>query len=115
MRDEKQFACGDEIRNTKKGPIIAPKIFIGAAANPFAEPFEFRVIRLAKKINAGADFIQTQVIYDMERFKEWMEEVRKMELHKKVYILAGITPLKSAKMEKKKKREKISPLNKFRN
>ena len=98
MRDEKKFDSGDDIRNTKKSELVEPKIFIGAAANPFADPMEFRVIRLAKKINAGADFIQTQVIYDMERFRKWMEEVRGYDLHKKAYILAGITPLKSAKM-----------------
>ncbi|MCF8335713.1 MAG: methylenetetrahydrofolate reductase [Bacteroidales bacterium] len=98
MRDEKKFESGDEIRNTKKSELIEPRIFIGAAANPFADPMEFRVVRLAKKINAGADFIQTQVIYDMERFKKWMDEVRDQGLHEKTYILAGITPLKSAKM-----------------
>jgi methylenetetrahydrofolate reductase (NADPH) len=98
MRDEKQFESGDEIRNNKKSELIAPEIFIGSAANPFAEPLEFRVIRLAKKVSAGADFIQTQVIYDIKRFREWMEEVRNYGLHEKVYILAGITPLKSARM-----------------
>ena len=100
MRDEGQFECGDKIRNSKKSDLTPPKIFIGAAANPFADPLEMRVIRLAKKVNAGVDFIQTQVIYDMERFKTWMKEVRDMGLHEKVYILAGITPLKSARMAK---------------
>ncbi len=100
MRDEHKFLCGDEIRNRKKDPPFEMKIFIGAAANPFADPLDFRVIRLAKKINAGADFIQTQVIYDMERFRQWMKEVRNMGLHQKVCILAGITPLKSARMAK---------------
>jgi methylenetetrahydrofolate reductase (NADPH) len=100
MRDEAKFECGDEIRNSKKADLAPPKIFIGAAANPFADPLDFRVIRLAKKVNAGVDFIQTQVIYDMERFKKWMEEVREMGLHEKVYILAGVTPLKSARMAK---------------
>ncbi len=98
MRDEKQFACGDEIRNTKKSPIVEPRMFIGAAANPFGDPFAFRVVRLAKKVKAGADFIQTQCIYDMDRFKRWMEGVRNRGLHEQVYILAGITPLKSVKM-----------------
>jgi len=74
------------------------KMFIGAAANPFGDPFEFRVIRLAKKINAGVDFIQTQCIYDMNRFKEWMKMVRDRGLHERVHILAGVTPLKSAGM-----------------
>ena len=97
MRDG-QFACGDEIRNTKKSPIVEPRLFIGAAENPFGDPFAFRVTRLAKKVKAGADFIQTQCIYDMERFKKWMEGVRNRGLHEQVYILAGITPLKGVKM-----------------
>ena len=100
MREEQQFECGDMIQNGKKGPVVEPKIFIGAAANPFAEPLDFRIMRLEKKIKAGADFIQTQVIYDMDRFKQWMEEVKQKKLHEKVFILAGITPLKSAKMAK---------------
>jgi len=100
MRDDKVFLCGDEIKNSKKSEIVEPKIFIGAAANPFGDPFEFRVIRLAKKVAAGADFIQTQCIYDMERFEEWMEQVRERGLHKKVKIMAGVTPLKSVGMAK---------------
>jgi 5,10-methylenetetrahydrofolate reductase len=98
MRDDQQFACGDIIRNTKKQPIVEPRIFIGAAANPFGDPFAFRVIRLAKKANAGADFIQTQCIYDMDRFKKWMKAVYDRGLHEQTYILAGITPLKSVRM-----------------
>ena len=98
MRDDKVFACGDEIRNTKKQPVVEPRPFIGAAANPFGDPFAFRVIRLAKKVAAGADFIQTQCIYDMDRFKRWMAEVVNRGLHEQVYILAGITPLKSVRM-----------------
>ena len=89
MRDDKIFQCGDEMS-------FPPSLFIGAAANPFADPFDFRAIRLAKKIAAGADFIQTQIIYNMDRFARWMEAVRKQELHKKVYILAGVAPIKSA-------------------
>ena len=100
MRDEKTFLCGDEIKNSKKAPIVEPRVFIGAAANPFGDPFEFRVIRLAKKANAGADFIQTQCIYDMERFEKWMEMVRERGVHKKVKIMAGVTPLKSVNMAK---------------
>ena len=98
MRDEKKFLCGEEIRNTPKAPIVQPRMFIGAAANPFGDPFAFRVARLAKKIRAGADFIQTQCIYDMERFGEWMKQVRDRGLHEKVFIMAGVTPLKSAGM-----------------
>ncbi len=77
-----------------------PKMFIGAAANPFADPFEYRIIRLAKKIDAGADFIQTQCIYNMERFREWVRMAREEGLTERVHILAGVTPLKSAGMAK---------------
>ncbi|MBU3951669.1 MAG: methylenetetrahydrofolate reductase [Proteobacteria bacterium] len=76
----------------------APKMFIGAAANPFADPFEYRVLRLAKKIAAGADFIQTQCIYNMEKFKEWIKQARDIGLTEKVFILGGVTPLRSAGM-----------------
>jgi methylenetetrahydrofolate reductase (NADPH) len=93
MRDNGKFQGGDEILNP-------PKMFIGAAANPFADPFELRVARLAKKVKAGADFIQTQCIYNLERFEKWMEGVRSRGLHEKVSILAGVTPLKSAGMAK---------------
>ncbi len=91
MRDDKQFFCGDEIKEYE------PKLFIGAVANPFADPFEFRVMRLAKKIEAGADFIQTQCIFDVDRFEEWMKLVVAEGLHEKVYILAGLTPVRSHK------------------
>ena len=100
MRDEKIFASGEEIKNSKKADVMEPRMFIGGAANPFADPFEFRVIRLEKKINAGMDFVQTQCIYDMERFGQWMERVRNNGLHEKCKILAGVTPLKSAGMAK---------------
>ncbi len=93
MRDDGKFQGGDDIVNP-------PKMFVGAAANPFADPFELRVARLAKKVKAGADFIQTQCIYDLERFEKWMESVRDRGLHEKVSILAGITPLKSVGMAK---------------
>jgi methylenetetrahydrofolate reductase (NADPH) len=93
MRDNGKFQGGDDILNP-------PKMFIGAAANPFADPFELRVARLAKKVKAGADFIQTQCIYNLERFEKWMEGVRNRGLHEKVSILAGVTPLKSAGMAK---------------
>lgn len=98
MRDEKVFECGEEIRNTKKSEVYEPRMFIGAAANPFADPFEFRVIRLAKKIKAGADFIQTQCIFDLPKFKRWMQLVVDRGLHEKVYILAGVMPIKSSKV-----------------
>ena len=98
MRDKKIFACGEEIKNSKKAEVKEPRMFIGGAANPFADPFEFRVIRLEKKINAGVDFIQTQCIFDMDHFKRWMEQVCDRGLHKKCKILAGVTPLKSVGM-----------------
>ncbi len=78
----------------------APRMFIGAAANPFADPFEYRVIRLAKKIDAGVDFIQTQCIYNLDRFKAWIRMAREEGLTEKVFILGGVTPLKSAGMAK---------------
>lgn len=100
MRDKKIFSCGEEIKNMAKSKPKEPRMFIGAAANPFADPFEFRVARLEKKIAAGADFIQTQCIFDMERFNRWMELVRAKGLHRKCKILAGLTPLKSVGMAK---------------
>jgi methylenetetrahydrofolate reductase (NADPH) len=78
----------------------APRMFVGAAANPFADPFEYRVLRLAKKIDAGADFIQTQCVYNMDRFREWMKMAREEGLTEKVHILAGVTPMKSEGMAK---------------
>lgn len=89
MRDENRFASGDEIK-------VPPPVFIGAAANPFGDPFEYRVIRLAKKVVAGADFIQTQAIFDVKRFAEWMRMVQDKGLCEKVSILAGVLPVKSA-------------------
>ncbi|ETR72183.1 MAG: methylenetetrahydrofolate reductase (NADPH) [Candidatus Magnetoglobus multicellularis str. Araruama] len=91
MRDEAKFIGGDDIKRP-------PKMFVGAAANPFADPFEIRVPRLAKKIAAGVEFIQTQCIYNLDLFEKWMEGVRERGLHEKVYILAGLTPMKSAGM-----------------
>jgi len=91
MRDESKFLGGADIHEP-------PKMFIGAAANPFAEPFEWRVHRLAKKIKAGVDFIQTQCIYNMEKFREWVKRANDMGLTEKVYILAGVTPMKSIGM-----------------
>jgi methylenetetrahydrofolate reductase (NADPH) len=73
-------------------------LFIGAAENPFGDPFEFRAIRLGKKAAAGVDFIQTQCIYDMNRFKEWMKMVRDRGIHERIHIMAGVTPLKSGGM-----------------
>ena len=75
-----------------------PRRYLGAVENPFGDPLEFRVPRLAKKVVAGADFIQTQSIYDMDRFETFMDEVRDRGLDRKVHILAGVMPLKSAKV-----------------
>jgi len=75
-----------------------PNFFIGCVENPFGDPFEFRAIRLEKKIDAGADFVQTQCILDMERFERFMEKVRERGLHERAYICAGLMPIKSAKM-----------------
>ena len=91
MRDEKKFLCGENI----SGEV---PLFIGAVENPFADPFEFRVIRLDKKVQAGADFIQTQAVFDVPRFAEWMKMVRDRGLDKKVHILAGVIPIKSVGM-----------------
>jgi methylenetetrahydrofolate reductase (NADPH) len=93
MRDEGRFMGGDEIERP-------PRMFIGAAANPFADPFEIRVPRLAKKIAAGAEFIQTQCIYNLDKFELWLRMAGDRGLLDKVYILAGLTPLKSAGMAK---------------
>ena len=97
MRDEGKFQGGEAI----DGP---PKMFVGAAANPFADPFELRVARLAKKVKAGVDFVQTQCIYNVDKFEKWMEGVRQRGLHEKVYIFAGVTPMKSVGMAKYMKR-----------
>jgi len=97
MRDEGKLLCGEELRNTRKSELLPPRIFIGAAANPFAPPLEFRVLRLAKKIAAGADFIQTQTIFDLNKFKQWFSRIVDVGLHEKVAILGGVMPVKSHK------------------
>ena len=92
MRDESIFQCGEPFKGQE------PRFFVGAAAAPFADPIEFRPHRLQKKVKAGANFIQTQLIYDIEAFKTFMEKVRKLGLHEQTYILAGVGPLKSPGM-----------------
>ncbi|MCW5203831.1 acetyl-CoA decarbonylase/synthase complex subunit delta, partial [Desulfobulbus sp. US4] len=92
MRDGKKFQCGEEIKG--KGT----DLFLGAAANPFAYPYEFRAVRMGKKIANGADFIQTQIIYNLDRFTEFMKTTCELGLHEKAYILAGVTPPKSVGM-----------------
>ena len=91
MRDEKKFISGEDI----SGDV---PLFIGAVENPYADPFKFRVARLAKKIKAGADFLQTQAIYDIARFAEWMDMVTDRGLDQQVHILAGVIPIRSAGM-----------------
>jgi methylenetetrahydrofolate reductase (NADPH) len=91
MRDQGTVLGGESLTKS-------PQLFIGAAANPFADPLELRVIRLAKKIRAGADFIQTQCVYNLQRFQQWMSMIRDKGLTEQVSILAGVTPLKSAGM-----------------
>ena len=92
LRDAKKFQCGEELKGK------APQLFLGAAANPFAWPFEFRAVRMGKKIACGADFIQTQIIYNVEKFAEFMKQARDLGLTEKAYILAGVTPPKSLGM-----------------
>jgi methylenetetrahydrofolate reductase (NADPH) len=90
MKEEKVFMSG---KPTK----VPAEFFLGATANPFADPEELQLIRLHKKVEAGAQFIQTQAIYDVEKFESWMEKVRSAGLHKKTYILAGVLVNKSLK------------------
>ncbi len=91
MRDDKLFDCGEKVEGEMP-------IFIGASENPFSDPMDFRVLRLKKKIKAGADFIQTQAIFDIDRFKEWMRMVREEGLDKEVHIIAGVIPIRSVGM-----------------
>jgi methylenetetrahydrofolate reductase (NADPH) len=91
LRDEGRMLSGQECDGVSK-------FFIGAAANPFGDPFEFRVTRLAKKIDSGVDFVQTQCIYNMDKFRTYMKMAHEEGLTEKCYILAGITPLKSVGM-----------------
>lgn len=89
MRDQKIFECGDAIKGQE------PRFLLGAAANPFADPFEFRPYRLGKKARAGADFIQTQIVFNVPKFQEYMRRVVDLGLHKETYVLAGVAPIKS--------------------
>ena len=91
MRDTSRIIGGEELAEP-------PQLFIGAVANPFAHPLAYRVVRLGKKIKAGAEFIQTQCIYNLDRFREFMREARDRGYDKQVHILGGLTPLKSARM-----------------
>ena len=90
MRDEERFLSGRHLTSP-------PRVFLGAAANPFGPPLDYRPYRLAKKISAGAQFIQTQYCFDIEMFENYMKMVRDDGSHEKAFILAGVGPLASAK------------------
>ena len=90
MRDDGQFLSGRKIRSP-------PQVFLGAAANPFAPPFDYRPLRLAKKVAAGAQFVQTQYCFDIDMLKTYMAKARDLGLHEKVFILPGVGPLVSVK------------------
>ncbi|MCB0129653.1 MAG: methylenetetrahydrofolate reductase, partial [Caldilineaceae bacterium] len=90
MRDQGVFLSGRTLTTP-------PRFFLGAAANPFVPPFDWRPHRLAKKIEAGADFIQTQYCFDLPRLREYMRRVVDMGLHEKAYLLIGVGPLRSEK------------------
>ena len=89
LRDNATFQCGEEIKGAN------PRFFVGAAENPFGDPFDWRPFRLGKKAKAGADFIQTQMIFNVPRFREFMKRVVDLGVHERVRILAGIGPLKT--------------------
>ncbi|MDQ4078753.1 MAG: methylenetetrahydrofolate reductase [Chloroflexota bacterium] len=90
MRDQGMFLSGRKLT-------VPPQLFLGAASNPFVPPYDWRPLRLAKKVAAGADFIQTQYCFDVPRFRHFMARVRDLGLHEEVFILAGVGPLRSAK------------------
>ena len=88
MRDEGQYLSGRKITHP-------PRLFLGAASNPFVEPYDWRPLRLAKKIEAGANFIQTQYCFDLPRFRKFMSQVRDLGIDQKVCLLVGVGPLRS--------------------
>ncbi len=90
MRDEGRFLSGRQLTSP-------PKVFLGAAANPFAPPLDYRPLRLAKKVAAGAQFVQTQYCFDVDTFRNYMAAVRDSGIHEQVFILAGVGPLASAR------------------
>ena len=90
LRDEGRFLSGRKLE-------VPPRFFLGGAANPFVPPYDYRPLRLAKKVEAGADFIQTQYCFDLPRFRQFMQSVRDLGLNERVFILAGVGPLRSAK------------------
>jgi methylenetetrahydrofolate reductase (NADPH) len=90
LTDKGQFLSGRKLDQ-------APRFFLGAASNPFAPPYDFRPLRLAKKVEAGADFIQTQFCFDVPRMRDFMAQVQDLGLLDKVFILVGVGPLRSAR------------------
>jgi methylenetetrahydrofolate reductase (NADPH) len=90
MRDHGMFLSGRKLS-------VPPRLFLGAASNPFVPPFDWRPLRLAKKVEAGADFIQTQYCFDVPHLKQFMTRVVDLGLHEKVFILVGVGPLRSEK------------------
>lgn len=90
LRDKGQFLSGRKLESP-------PRLFLGAAENPFAPPYDFRPLRLGKKIEAGADFIQTQYCFDVPHLREFMARVRDLGLHERAFILIGVGPLRSDK------------------
>jgi len=90
MRDDEQFLSGRKLTSP-------PQVFLGAAANPFGPPLDYRPHRLAKKVAAGAQFVQTQYCFDIDIFKDYMTAVRDMGIHENIFILAGVGPLASAR------------------
>ncbi len=91
MRNRSEFLSGDTFFG--KAPL-----FLGGAENPYADPFPYRVLRLGKKMRAGADFIQTQAVFDVRKFAIWMEQVRDKGIDQQVHILPGVIPVKSLNM-----------------
>lgn len=100
IRMAKQMRDGPVFQNGEEITAVAPQLFIGAAANPYADPFPFRAIRLAKKVDAGIDFVQTQIIYNVNKFEEFMHQCRELGVVERCHILAGVAPLRSAGMAK---------------
>lgn len=93
MRDEGKLLNDKELSKN-------PEFFIGAAASPFNEPMEAHLIQMERKVEAGVEFFQTQIVYDLEKFSRWMEEVIKRGVTEKVFVLAGVAPIKSLGMAK---------------
>lgn len=90
MRDQGMFLSGRKLTTP-------PRLFLGAASNPFVPPYDWRPYRLAKKIEAGADFIQSQYCFDVPRFRQFMQKVRDLGLHEQAFFLVGVGPLRSEK------------------